>query len=62
MSIIKTKETYKIAQKFHLKELSSEEVKKVIKSLKKKKSTFSSCIPVKVLIDSQCLLILQMVL
>ena len=32
--------------------MSSEEVKKVIKSLNKKKSAISSCIPVKVLIDS----------
>ena len=34
------------------KEVSSEEVKKVIKSLNKEKSSISSCIPVKVLIDS----------
>ena len=52
MSIKKMKETYKIAEKFYLKEVSSEEVKKVIKSLNTKKSTISSCIPVKVLIDS----------
>ena len=52
MTIKKIKETYKIAEKFHLKEASSEEVKKVIKSLNKRKSTISSCIPVKVLIDS----------
>ena len=32
--------------------MSPEEVKKVIKSLNKKKSAISSCIPVKVLIDS----------
>ena len=32
--------------------MSSEEVKKVIKSLNKKKSAISSCIPAKVLIDS----------
>ena len=32
--------------------MSSEEVKKVIKSLNKKKSAISSCIPVKVLLDS----------
>ena len=42
------KETYKIAGEFYLKE----EVKKVIKSLNKKKSAISSCIPVKVLIHS----------
>ena len=48
----KKKETYKIAEKFHLKEVSSEEVKKVIKSLSKKKSAISSCIAVNVLIDS----------
>ena len=52
MSIKKIKETYKITDKFHLKEVSSEEVKKVIKSLNKKKSAISSCIPVKVLLDS----------
>ena len=52
MSIKKIKDTYKIAEKFHLKEVSSEEVNKVIKSLNKKKSTISSCIPVKVLVDS----------
>ena len=44
--------TSKIAEKFHSKEVSPEEVKKVIKSLNKKKSAISSCIPVKVLIDS----------
>ena len=49
MSINKIKETDKIAEKFHLKEVSSEEVKKVIKSLNKKKSAIIS---VKVLIDS----------
>ena len=52
MSIKKIKETYKIAEKFHLKEVSSEEVKNIIQSLNKKKSAISSCIPVKVLIDS----------
>ena len=52
MSIKKIKETYKITEKIHLKEVSSEEVKKAIKSLNKKKSAISSCIPVKVLIDS----------
>ena len=52
MSIKNIKGTYKIGEKFHLKEVSSEEVKKVIKSLNKKKSAISSCIPVKVLIDS----------
>ena len=49
MSINKIKETDKIAEKFHLKEVPSEEVKKVIKSLNKKKSAIIS---VKVLIDS----------
>ena len=52
MSIKKIKETYKIDEKFYLKEVLSEEIKKVIKSLNKKKSAISSCIPVKVLIDS----------
>ena len=45
-------ETDKIAEKFHLKKVSSEEVKKVIKSLNKKKSAISSCIPVIILINS----------
>ena len=49
MSINKIKETDKTADKSHLKEVSSEEVKKVIKSLNKKKSAIIS---VKVLIDS----------
>ena len=49
MNINKIKETDKIADKSHLKEVSSEEVKKVIKSLNKKKSAIIS---VKVLIDS----------
>ena len=52
MSIKKIKETYKIAEKFHLKEVSPEEVKNIIQSLNKKKSAISSCIPVKVLIDT----------
>ena len=54
MSIKEIKETYKIVKKFHLKEVSSKEVKKVIKSLNKKKSAMSSCIPLKVLIDLVC--------
>ena len=52
MRIKKIKETYEIAEKFHLKEVSSKEVKKVIKSFNRKKPATSSCIPVKVLIDS----------
>ena len=52
ISIKNIKETYKIAEKFHLNEVSSEEVQKVIKPLNKEKSAISSCIPVKVLIDS----------
>ena len=52
MRIKKINETCEIAEKFHLKEVSSEEEKKVIKSLNKKKSAISSCISVKVLIDS----------
>ena len=51
MSIKKIKETYKITDKFHLKEVSSVEVKKVIKSLNKKKTAISCCISVKVLIE-----------
>ena len=52
MSIKNIKETYKIAEKFHLKEVSSEEVKKFIKSWNKNKSAICSFIPVKVAIDS----------
>ena len=52
MSMKKIKGAYKIAEKFRLKELSLEEVKKVIKSLNKKKSPINSCNPVKVRIDS----------
>ena len=48
----KIKETYKITEKFHLKEVSFQELKKVMKSLNKEKSAISSCIPLKVLIDS----------
>ena len=48
----KNKRNLSNCREFHLKEVSSEEVKKVIKSLNKKKSAISSCIPVKVLIDS----------
>ena len=47
MSIKKIKENYKIAEKFHLKEVSSKEVKNNIQ----KKSAISSYISVKVLID-----------
>ena len=52
MSIKKIKETCKIAEKFHIKEVSSQEVEKVTKSLNKRESVISSCVPVKVLIDS----------
>ena len=52
MSIKKMKKTYKIAETFHLKEVLSKVVNKTIKSSNKKTSTISSCIPVKVLIDS----------
>ena len=53
MSIKKMKKSYKIAEKFQSKcEVSSDEVKKVMKPLNKKKSAMSSGIPVKVLIGS----------
>ena len=52
MSIQKIKETFKIKEKFEFNEVSSKEDKKVIKSLNKKKVTISTCIPVKILIDS----------
>ena len=52
MSIQKIKETFKIKEKFEFNEVSSEEVKKVIKSLNKKKVAISACIPLKILVDS----------
>ena len=52
MTIHKIKETFKIKEKFEFNEVSSEEVKKVIKSLNKKKAAISTGIPVKILIDS----------
>ena len=52
LSIQKIKETFKIKEKFEFNEVSSEEVKKVIKSLNKKKAAISTYIPVKILIDS----------
>ena len=52
MSVKIIKETHKIAEKFYCKHLSSAEVKKLKKSLNKKKSAISSCIPVKVQTDS----------
>ena len=51
MSVKKIKEAYKITEKFYLKEVSSKEVKKVIKFLNKKKPAINYCIPGKVLID-----------
>ena len=52
LSIEKIKETFKIKEKFEFNEVLSEEVKKVIKSLNKKKAAISTCIPVKILVDS----------
>ena len=52
MSIQKIKETFKIKEKFEFNKVSSEEVKKVIRSLNKKKAAISTCIPVKILVDS----------
>ena len=52
LSIQKIKETFKIKEKFEFNEVSSEEVKKVIKPLNKKKAAISTCIPVKILVDS----------
>ena len=52
MSIQKIKETFKIKEKFEFNEVSSEEVKTVIKPLNKKKAAISTCIPVKILVDS----------
>ena len=52
MSIKKIKETYKTSREISLKRSVIRRSKNVIKSLNKKKSAISSCIPVKVLIDS----------
>ena len=51
-SISKIKAGNNLQQQFHLKEVSSNEVKKIIKSLNSKKSALSSCIPVSILINS----------
>ena len=51
-SIFKSKENNIILKEFCLKEVSSNEIKKVVKSLNRKKLAISSCIPVSILIDS----------
>ena len=51
-SISEIKENNIIPKEFCFKEVSSNEVKKIIKSLNRKKSVISSCIPVSILIDS----------
>ena len=51
-SISKIKENNIIPKEFFFKEVSSNEVKKIIKSLNRKKSAINSCIPVSILIDS----------
>ena len=50
--ISKIKENNTTLKEFSFKELASNEVKKIIKSLNRKKSTISSCIQVSILIDS----------
>ena len=51
-SISKIKENNIIPKGFSFKEVSSNEVKKIIKSRNRKNSAISSCIPVSILIDS----------
>ena len=51
-SVLKIKEKYNILSTFQFKEVSPDEVGKIIHSLNKKKSTISSCIPVKHLTES----------
>ena len=51
-SVLKIKEKYKIQNKFQFKEVSPDEVRKIIQSLNMKKSAISSCIPVKHLTES----------
>ena len=49
-SISKIKAGNNLQQQFHFKEVSSNEVKKIIESLNTKKSALSFCIPVSILI------------
>ena len=51
-SVLKIKEKYKIQNKFQFREVSPDEVRKIIQSLDKKKSAISSCFPVKHLTES----------
>ena len=52
VSVLKIKEKYKMQNKFQFKEVSPDEVRKIIQSLNKKKSAISSCIPGKHLTES----------
>ena len=51
-SVLKIKAKYKIQNKSQFKEVSADEVRKIIQSLNMKKSAISSCIPVKHLTES----------
>ena len=51
-SVLKIKEKHKIQSKFQFREISPDEIRKIIQFLNKKKSAISSCIPVKHLIES----------
>ena len=51
-SVLKIKEKCKIQNKFQFREVSPDEVRKIIQSLNKKKSAISSCFPVKHLTES----------
>ena len=51
-SLLKIKEKYKIQNKFQFRDVSPNEVRKIIQSLNKTKSAISSCISVKHLTES----------
>ena len=51
-SVLKIKEKYKIQNKFQFREISPDEVRKIIQSLNMKNSAISSCIPVDHLTES----------
>ena len=46
-SVLKIKEKYKVQNKFQFKEVSPDEVRKIMQSWNKKNCAISSCIPVK---------------
>ena len=54
-SVLKIKEKYKIQNKFQFREVSPDEVRKIMHTLNKKISAISSCIPVKQETVDMCL-------